>query len=159
MNDVIISTVARHLQSKYDIPESPNQHIRCLCHVVNLVVQSILAALGEADNPEDTDHFLLNKAQPLHLDMDNDPDQVALDHEEFNDDSDASDAKAIVEENVAMEDEEKSSAMRSSLSKVSLHLLYLFIVLKYTSCISSILLRKSPRQPLNSGKNFGSARW
>jgi hypothetical protein len=142
--------------SKYDIPESPNQHIRCLCHVVNLVVQSILAALGEADDPEDADHFLLNKAQPLHLDIDNDPDQVALDHEEFNDDSNA---KANVEENVAMEDEEKPSAMRSPLSKVCLHLTYPHIVLRYTSCISSILLRKSPRQPLNSGKNFGSARW
>lgn len=118
MNDVFIATVARHLLTKYGIPESPNQHIRCLCHVVNLVVQSILAALGEANKPEDIDHFLLNKAQPFHLDIDNEPDQVELDHEEFNDD-----AEDDIKENVAMEDEEKPSAMRSPLSKVRLHLL------------------------------------
>ena len=106
MNDVIIATVAHYLLTKYGIPESPNHHIRCLCHIVNLVVQLILAALGEADNPKDNNHFLLNKAQPFHLDIDNDLDQVALDWEEFDDDGEGD-----IEENVGIEDEEKQSAM------------------------------------------------
>ena len=114
---MIIATVTHHLLTKYGIPESPNQHIRCLCHVVNLVVQSILATLGETNKPEDIDHFLLNKVQPFHLDIENDPDQVALDHEEFDDDLEDN-----IKENIAMEDEEKPSAMRSPLSKVCLHL-------------------------------------
>jgi hypothetical protein len=150
VNDVIVATVARHLLTKYGIPESLNQHIRCLCHVVNLVVQAILAALGEADDPIANDHFLLNKAQPFHLDIDNDPDQVVLDHEEFNDDES--------EEDVAIEEEEKPSAMKNPLSKVCFHLLHPFIVLRITPCwISSVLSRKRPRQPLNSGRNFSGA--
>jgi hypothetical protein len=120
---VIVSTVSRYLLNKYSIPESPNQQIRCLCHVINLVVQSILATLGEADDPTDNDHFLVNKSQPFHLDIDNDPDQVALDHEEFNVEGD-------IEENITLEDEEKISAAQSPLSKVSLHLLNIFVVLK-----------------------------
>ena len=127
MNDVIVATVACYLLSKYGILESPNQQIRCLCHVINLVVQSILATLGEADDPRDNDHFLLNKAQPLHLDIDNDPDQVVLDREEFNDED------IQVEENIVIEDEEKPSAVQSPLSKVCLHLLYLVIVLRIGS--------------------------
>ena len=137
VNDVIVATIGRFLLTKYGIPESPNQHIRCLCHVVNLVVQSILAVLGEADDPRNNDHFLLNKAQPLHLDIDNDLDQVALDHEEFDDvDND-------IEESVGVEDEEKLSTMQSPLSKVCFHLLYRLIVLKITlCCVSSVLSQK-----------------
>ena len=116
MNDVIIATVAHYLLTKYGIPESPNHHICCLCHVVNLVVQSILAALGEANDPQDNDNFLLNKDQPFHLDIDSNADQVALDREEFN-----SDSEDNIEENVTMEDEEKVSAMQSPLSKVCFH--------------------------------------
>jgi hypothetical protein len=85
VNDVLIATVARILLAKYGIPESTNLHIRCICHVVNLVVQDILAALGEADAPDNIDYYSLNKEQPFHLDIDTDSDQVALDNEEFED--------------------------------------------------------------------------
>ena len=97
VNDVIISTVTRYLLTKYGIPELPNHHIRCLCHVVNLIVQSILATLGEADDPQDNNHFLLNKDQPFHLDINSDADQVALDCGDFSNDSEDN-----VEENVTM---------------------------------------------------------
>jgi len=72
---VIIATVARILSAKYGIPELPNLHIRCFCHVVNLVVQAILTALGEADDPDNIDYCSLNKEQPFHLDINTDPDQ------------------------------------------------------------------------------------
>lgn len=90
-----------------------------MCHVVNLVVQAILATLGEADNPDDVDYYTLNKEQPLHLDINADPDQIALDQEEFPDDiEDDSDAETSLEENIMLEEEEKLKATDSVLSKV-----------------------------------------
>lgn len=116
MNDVVIATVSRILLAKYGIPPSPNLHIRCMCHIVNLVVQAILAALGEADDPDKVDYYTLNKEQPLHLDIDADPDQVELDKEVFQDD--AEDDSDDVAENITLEDEEKQKATESPLSKV-----------------------------------------
>jgi hypothetical protein len=114
VNDVIISTVAHILLAKYGIPQSPNLHIRCLCHVVNLVVQAILAALGAADNPDDIDYYTLNKEQPFHLDIDADPEQIELDQEEFQDEVED---EMTPEENITLEEEEKLKAMESPLSK------------------------------------------
>ena len=52
------------------------------------MVQAILATLGEADDPDEVDYFTLNKEQPLHLNINVDPDQVGLDNEEFQDKED-----------------------------------------------------------------------
>lgn len=82
---MVIATVACILLAKYEIPQLPNLHIHCICHIVNLVVQAILATLGEVDNPNEIDHYLLNKEQPFHLDINANPDQVELDNEEFED--------------------------------------------------------------------------
>ena len=116
MNDVIVATVSRILLAKYGIPPSPNLHIRCMCHVVNLVVQAILAALGEADDPDNVDYYTLNKEQPLHLDINADPDQVELDKEVFQDNEE--DNLDDVVENITLEDEEKQKATGSPLAKV-----------------------------------------
>jgi hypothetical protein len=86
-----------------------------LCHIVNLVVQAILAALGEADNPDEVDYFTLNKEQPFHLDIDADPDQIELDREEFQDEEED---EMTPEENITLEEEEKLKATESPLSKV-----------------------------------------
>ncbi len=52
-NDVLICILSSLLVQKFSIQfVSGNAHIRCLAHVVNLVVQKILSALGEADDPE-----------------------------------------------------------------------------------------------------------
>ncbi|KAI9457663.1 hypothetical protein F5148DRAFT_1287610 [Russula earlei] len=111
VNDVIISTVACILLAKYGIPQSPNLHIHCICHIVNLVVQAILAALREADNPGEVDHYTLNKEQPLHLDINTDPDQIELDSEEFQDEVEDD------EDNITLEEEEKVKATKNPLSK------------------------------------------
>ena len=113
---MLIATVARILLAKYGIPQSPNLHIRCTCHVVNLVVQAILAALGEVDDPDEIDYYSLNKEQPFHLDIDTDPDQVELDNEEFEDR--AAEGEVVDWENISMEEEEKMKATKSPLSKV-----------------------------------------
>ena len=79
MNNILISTVSCIVLARYGVPELPNHHIRCLCHVVNLIIQDILAALGVVDDPDEYDYFLLNKDQSFHLDIDTDPYQLALD--------------------------------------------------------------------------------
>jgi len=154
VNDVLIATVSRILLARYGVPESPNHHIRCLCHVVNLVVQDILAALGEADDPDEYDYFLLNKDQPFHLDIDTDPDQLALDGEEFQEQvEDESEP-----ENVVMEDEEKLEATRSSLSKVRDSLLGCRSIFLTEIYISFVSLQREPCRLRNSDKNFVDAR-
>jgi hypothetical protein len=111
---VLIATVTRILLAKYGIPESTTLQICCTCHVVNLVVQDILAAIGEADDLDDIDYYSLHKEQPFHLDIDVDSDQVAMDNKEFQDDTEESNKP----ETISMEEEEKLKATASPLSKV-----------------------------------------
>jgi len=40
--------------------------------VVNLIVQALLAALNEADDPEKDDYYIPNKHLPFHYDPDDD---------------------------------------------------------------------------------------
>jgi hypothetical protein len=101
--------------AKYGIPESPNLHVRCLCHVVNLVVQAVLAELGEADDPDDIDYFMLNKEQAIHLDIDTDPDQLELNEEEFDDELDDEEESP---ESMNLEEAEKMKGTKSPLAKV-----------------------------------------
>jgi len=108
VNNVIIVTIAQIHLAKYGIPQSPNLHIFCVCHVVNLVVQAVLATL-------EVDYYTLNKEQPLHLDIDADPDQIELDSEEFQDEVED---EMTHEENIMLEEEEKLKATVSPLSKV-----------------------------------------
>ena len=75
----------------------------------------LTAALGEADNPDGVDYYTLNKEQPLHLDIDADPDQIELDSEEFQDEVED---EMTHEENIMLEEEEKLKATVSPLSKV-----------------------------------------
>ncbi|KAJ7696635.1 hypothetical protein B0H14DRAFT_3040384 [Mycena olivaceomarginata] len=74
---------------KFDIQFIPaNSQIRCLAHVVNLVVQKILAALDYVEDPEITDDYLPSKDLPFHYDPDNDPDLDKLEREDFTKDDD-----------------------------------------------------------------------
>ena len=112
---MIIQTVTHIHLAKYRILELPNLHIHCLCHIINLVVQTILAVLREADDPDDIDYYTLNKEQPLHLDIGTDPEQCELDKVQYLKEMDEDE-----DENVVLEEEEKLKAMASPLAKVSL---------------------------------------
>jgi len=81
VNDVIVATVGRCILARYGIPYTPDMHIRCIAHVINLIVQAFLAALDEADNPDDIDYYEFMKDLPIHYNVDEDQDQIALDNE------------------------------------------------------------------------------
>lgn len=115
---MLVATVSQILLAKYGTPLMPNLHVHCICHVINLVVQAILAAIRDAPDPDNVDHYLLNKEQPFHLDIEVDPDQVALDNEEFEDDED----EVVEPEYIILEEEEKVKVTKGPLSKVCLHI-------------------------------------
>ena len=69
---------------QFDIQFVPgNGHIRCLTHVLNLVVQKLLSALDEADDPDVNDYF--DKDLPIRYDVDKDEAQIELEEERLND--------------------------------------------------------------------------
>ncbi len=81
-NDVLARTLARLLLKRYNIHFAPeNAQIRCLAHVVNLVVQKILSELLGVDDPALDDYYELWKHLPIHFDVEAE-DQADADAEE-----------------------------------------------------------------------------
>ncbi|OCH91584.1 hypothetical protein OBBRIDRAFT_728545 [Obba rivulosa] len=73
-------TLSKLLQKHYLIPfVSENSQIRCLAHVVNLVVQKMLSALNDAEDPDIVDYYLGQKFLPIHYDPNEDEEAVAHD--------------------------------------------------------------------------------
>lgn len=86
---MLIRALSRLLREKFDIQFAPdNSQIRCLAHVVNLILQKLLAALEEAIDPSLEDDYLLNKDLPFHYDPTLDDDLNELEREVFADPSD-----------------------------------------------------------------------
>ncbi|KAJ7796917.1 hypothetical protein B0H14DRAFT_2619494 [Mycena olivaceomarginata] len=64
-NNVLLQALAWLLMSKFDIQFVPaNSKIRCIAHVVNLVVQRLLAALDDAEDPDTADVASRTKIVP-----------------------------------------------------------------------------------------------
>ena len=81
--DVIARTVGLILMDKYHLGfHEDNARIRCLAHVVNLVVQKILSTLGEAEDPDQDDYYVPNKHLPFHYNIDDDNDLREMEQEE-----------------------------------------------------------------------------
>jgi hypothetical protein len=83
-NTVLSRIVGQKLMERYGVPFHPdNSHIRCLAHVVNLVVQKILSVAKEVDDPEFQDYYeQLNKQFPVHYDIDSDEELRNFENEE-----------------------------------------------------------------------------
>lgn len=79
-NDVLVRTVGELILERYGVPfHAENGQIRCIAHVVNLVVQKILKELLEIDeDPEDNDYFMFSKHLPIHYDPDDDEDVTEM---------------------------------------------------------------------------------
>ncbi|KAF5342711.1 hypothetical protein D9758_015876 [Tetrapyrgos nigripes] len=81
--DTMSDALGLLLQEKYRIQyHSGNNRIRCLAHVVNLVVQAILKAVDEADPSDEEDYYLLNKDAPFHYEESEDDELQAMEEEE-----------------------------------------------------------------------------
>jgi hypothetical protein len=75
--DVLARAAGVMLLQKYGLDfHAQNARIRCMAHVVNLIVQALLAALNEADDPDKDDYYIPNKHLPFHYDPDDDDDEV-----------------------------------------------------------------------------------
>ncbi|KAG2138040.1 ribonuclease H-like domain-containing protein [Suillus bovinus] len=86
INDEWELSTGKFLQERYDIQfHKGNAQIRCMAHVVNLVVQAMLASLDEARDPEEEDYFVPNKHLPFHYDLNNDTDLQELEQEQDSD--------------------------------------------------------------------------
>lgn len=122
VNDVFASTLALLLQQRYGIHFTPeNGQIRCLAHVVNLIVQVFLKHLDEVpDHPDENDYYEQNKNKPFHYDPLSDEDQTTMETEDAaREDNEA--AGAEDEENVA--DEGEVCTETSPIKKVRYYIL------------------------------------
>ena len=71
--DVLVRAAGIMLLKKYSIQfHLQNAQIRCLAHVVNLIVQCLLALLNEAKDPKTDDYYIPNKHLPFHYNPDDD---------------------------------------------------------------------------------------
>lgn len=82
VNYVMAQFLSKLLYELYGIHFSPdNQFIRCLAHVVNLIVQAILHFIDEADDPNIEDWFIPNKNLPYHYRVEDDEEQKTMEAE------------------------------------------------------------------------------
>ena len=61
-----------------------------MAHVVNLIIQALLASLNEAEDPDINDYYIPNKHLPFHYDPDDDDEvqQMEAEDEEEGDEED-----------------------------------------------------------------------
>lgn len=119
-NDVLARTVSSILMQKYGIHFTPkNGQINCVAHVVNLVVQAILAAIEEAEDPDIQDYFLSNKDLPIHYDPSLDDTLCELENEVFEDREDSEQFNQEREDERLLEDTGEYQGL-SVIKKVSL---------------------------------------
>lgn len=97
--DVIARSAGVMLLKKYGVKfHEENARIRCMAHVVNLIVQSLLAALDEANDPDLDDYYIPNKHLPFHYDPEDDEEVAEMEcegEEKENDDADDADDEFV----------------------------------------------------------------
>lgn len=69
-----------------------------MAHVLNLIVQVMLASLDEARDPDEEDYFVPNKHLPFHYDPNNDADLLELEQEQDDDENAKNDDLELDEE-------------------------------------------------------------
>lgn len=70
-------------------------HVRCIAHVVNLVVQAFLFQLDEAEHPDKEDHWAVNGELSIHYDVQTDEDVRLMEMEGTSDDNGVGDEEKM----------------------------------------------------------------
>lgn len=110
--DTLTCILSILLMERYGIPfHSDNACIQCLSHNINIVIQTILKNLNEADDPEVNDWYEANKNLPMHYNADMDPEQQEMELNAVED--------GLTEINEVMKDELlKDASTLSNVKKV-----------------------------------------
>lgn len=97
--DVLACVLGTLLMERYGLSfHSDNARIRCLAHIVNIVVQTLLKELDKADDPTTNDNFESMKKMPVHYSPDDDEDLQEMETEDLDVDQAVVDEKMIDEE-------------------------------------------------------------
>ncbi|KAF8347489.1 hypothetical protein F5887DRAFT_882038, partial [Amanita rubescens] len=147
VNDVLVATAGRILETRYGVAYSPDMHIRCIAHVINLVVQAFLHQLDEAEHPDKEDHWAVNGELPIHYDIQADEDIRLMEMEGASDDNDIGDDEKIDDDEI--EHVEGQSGLKHVCFKSSYH------VFDLTHMLSCVLLYPRLYHPLSGVQNFG----
>jgi hypothetical protein len=94
---------------------SENAQIWCLAHAVNIVVQTLLKQLNEAEDPDILNWFDANKHLLIHYDVDNDEDVKAMEAEDL---VEAEDGSTELD-NILKDELPKNTASMSVVKKIS----------------------------------------
>lgn len=139
VNDVLVKTVSKKLLKRYNVPYTPDSHIRCFAHIVNLIVQAFLASMDEAPDPDDEDQYADITDYPLHYDVDAEDEQIALKSEKLDKSALKAHVADALDEEFDCDKVRGMSALKRVCSEFTHHLSYLFspqlrfITLKITS--------------------------
>jgi hypothetical protein len=114
--DVLARSAGVLLLQKYGLQFHPqNARIRCMAHVVNLIVQAILVELNEADDPEQDDYYIPNKHIPFHYNPDDDEEVQQMENEDDDDENGGEDDEFVELLHMNLEDKELEGALDSAV--------------------------------------------
>ncbi|KAG8940951.1 hypothetical protein FRC04_004865 [Tulasnella sp. 424] len=117
-NDVLARSLAT-LLVKYDVQfDSKSGQIRCLPHVINLVVQQILSKLSSSDvaDPDVDDYYNEAKKHSVHYDPNNDPDVQELE-DEYQDDENGVNSRTDSSDEEELSDDVSDSELHAVSQK------------------------------------------
>lgn len=116
--DVIARSAGIMLLKKYGLHfHEGNARIRCMAHVVNLIVQSLLSSLNEAADPDEDDYYIPNKHLPFHYDPEEDEEVIEMENEvDENGDADDEDDEFVELLHLDLGDEELEEELEEELN-------------------------------------------
>lgn len=124
--DSLAQALGLLLFERYNIHfHADNGRIRCLAHIINLVVQALLSGLEEAEDPDFLDQYFLNKHVPFHFNISDDEELKAMEADE-DQESVPNDVEEIDDSDDGLMDAESLSALK----KVSFFYFIMYSMLK-----------------------------
>lgn len=128
--DVLARILGILLSERYGLSfHSDNARIRCLAHIINIVVQTILKYLDEADDPNLVDYYETMKNLPVHYNPDEDEELKEMEQEKY----DETESSEVGEDEVSAEELPEDAEALSPVKKVR-SIYYPVLFYTYHSC-------------------------